>query len=195
MKKDVAMFEKGVIVDFAGVEHPFIVCALSTSAFQNEETSVELVSFDNANGAEIDNYTLPRAVFIGVAVCNPGNDDNPGDTWDEEKGKMIALNKAKGFKADRVEKAVALFATRAGLISEPLVKALLQKEVEHIKEDPECVIPGYNQMKLRYEKAQENKKFIDETPDNIKNLADQYMALDESKRDRLVRLMILMTHE
>lgn len=189
MKKDVAMFEKGVIVDFAGVEHPFIVCALSTSAFQNEETSVELVSFDNANGAEIDNYTLPRAVFIGVAVCNPG------DGWDEEKGKMIALNKAKGFKADKVEKAMALFATRAGLISEPLVKALLQKEVEHIKEDPECVIPGYNQMKSRYEKDQENKKFIEETPDNIKNLANQFRDLDESDRSKLIKFMILTVHE
>lgn len=186
MKKDVAMFEKGVIVDFAGVEHPFIVCALSTSSYQNEKASMELVSYDNETGDAIENYVAPRAVFIGVAVCNPG------DGWDEEKGKMIALNKAKGFKADKVEKAVALFATRAGLISEPLVKALLQKEVEHIKEDPECVIPGYNQMKLRYEEEKEAKKFIEETPDNIKDLAGQFIALDEADKSRMIKFMFLM---
>jgi hypothetical protein len=189
MKKDVAMFEKGVIVDFAGAQHQFVVCALSTSAFQSEEASVELVSFDNASGAEIDNYTLPRAVFIGVAVCNPG------DEWDEEKGKMIALNKAKGFKADKVEKAVALFATRAGLISEPMVKALLQKEVQHIIEDPEYVIKGYNQMKKRYELDQEMKKFIEEAPSNVKELVDQFVALNDKDKETAVNLMFLRANE
>lgn len=192
MKKDVAMFEKGVIVDFVGVEHPFIVCALSTSSYQNEKASMELVSYDNETGEAIENYVAPRAIFIGVAVCNPGNGDKPGDTWDEEKGKMIALNKAKGFKADKIHKSAALFATRAGLISEPLVKALLQKEVEHIKEDPECVIPGYNQMKLRYEEEQEAKKFIEETPDNIKDLAGQFIALDEADKSRMIKFMFFM---
>lgn len=195
MKKDVAMFEKGVIVDFAGVQHPFIVCALSTSAFQNDQYSIELVSYDNADGVEIDNLELPRAVFVGIAVCNPGSGTKPGDEWDEEKGKMIALSKAKGFKADKLQKSAALFATRGGLISEPLVKALLQKEVQHVIEDPEYAIKGYNQMKLRYEREQEKKKFIDETPENLKGMVDQFIALSDEDKDRVATLMFLKIDE
>jgi hypothetical protein len=194
MKKDVAMFEKGVIVDFAGIEHPFIVCALSTSNFQTEEHSVEIVSYDN-DAMEIDSLIIPRAVFIGISVCNPGSGLKSGDEWNEEKGKLIALNRAKGFKADKIEKSAALFATRGGLISEPLVKAILQKEVQHVIEDPEYAIKGYNQMKLRYEREQERKKYIDESPDNLKGLVNQFIALSTEDRERVVTLMFLKADE
>ena len=108
---------------------------------------------------------------------------------------MIALNKAKGFKADRIQKSAALFATRGGLISEPLVKALLQKEVQHVIEDPEYAIKGYNQMKLRYEREQERKKFIDETPENLKEMVDQFIALSDDDKERVATLMFLKTDE
>ena len=191
MKKDVAMFEKGVITDFVGVEHPFVVCALSTSNFN--ETTLRAVSY--SGDLEVDDIEFPRAVFIGISVCNPGSGNKPGDEWNEERGKMIALNRAKSFKADKILKSAAIFATRGGLISEPLVKALLQKEVQHVIDDPECAIKGYNQMKLRYELNQEKKKFIEEAPEELKNLADQVISLSQEDAEKVVTLMFLKVNE
>lgn len=185
MKKDVAMFEKGVIVDFAGVEHPFVVCALSTSSFQTESNIIYITNYDVESNMYDGEADIPRAVFIGVSVCNPT------DEWDEEKGKMIALSKAKGFKPTAPEKSAALFATRAGLISEPLVKALLAKEVQHITEDPGSVIKGYNQMKARYEQEQADKKYIEETPEDLKVLAEQLGNLNSEQLERVLSVAVM----
>ena len=189
MKKDVAMFEKGVIVDFRGAEHPFIVCALSTSAFQNDQYSIELVSYDNVYGGEVDNLEIPRAVFIGISVCNPG------DEWNEEKGKMIALNKAKGFKPQNIRKSAALFATRGGLISESMVSALAKKEVQHVIDDPEYAIKGYNQMKLNYERKQEIKKYIDDTPDSLRELGEKIASLSDEDMSRVINVALIKSDE
>lgn len=190
MKKDVVMYQKGVIVDFKGVEHPFIVCALSTSDLtRNPNYEAYLSVYDT----EIEDYCseveLPRAVFIGVAVCNPG------DEWNEEKGKMIALAKAKGFKPERPEKSAAIFATRAGMISEILVSALLTKEVDHIKEDPECVIPGYNQMKARWEEQLLAKKYLEETPENLRKLGETLSTLKEDEIERVINVALIKSDE
>ena len=179
MKNDIATYQSGVIKDFMGKEHPFIVCALSTCDY-------------NVNGGAFDESTsvgfpveFPRAVFLGVSVCNPN------DEWNEEKGKMIALAKAKGFKARKADKAIALFATRAGLISDVLVSALLVKEVDHIKEDPECAIPGYNQMKRNWEKKQEQKRYIEETREDLRNLAGQLTVLNSEDLERVLTVTAL----
>ena len=191
MKKDVVMYEKGSFVDFQGLEHPFIVCALSTSSFNNDESKVYIVTYDNNDYAQGD-LECPRGLFIGVAVCNPGNGkDKLGDAWDEEKGKMIALAKARGFKPTAPEKSAALFTTRAGMISEPLVKALLAREVEHIKEDPECVIKGYNQMKARWEMKQELEKYLEETPENLLELGNKLSTLKESEIERVINVALI----
>lgn len=191
MKKDIVMYKNGSIVDFQGIEHPFIVCALSTSSFQTEEKSAYLVTYDSNKGEDIADFEFPRAVFIGVAVCKPGDDKTPGDEWDEEKGKMIALARAKGFKHEAPEKSAALFATRAGMISEPLVKALLDREVEHIKSDPESVIKGYNQMKARWEEEQEKKKFLESVPEEIMNLGTKLASLDEESIANVISVALL----
>lgn len=196
MKKDVVMYQKGVITDFQGVEHPFIVCALSTSAY-NEDPDFE-VALSVYSEEEQDYYAdaeLPRAVFIGVAVCNPGNGNKPGDVWNEEKGKMIALAKARGFKFDKPEKSAALFATRAGMISEILVTALLTKEVEHIKDDPECVIPGYNQMKERWERKQAEQRYLQETPENLLKMGEALSTLKEEDIERVINVALIKSDE
>lgn len=192
MKKDVVMYQKGVITDFQGLEHPFIVCALSTSNFNNDEYEVTLSVYDKELEDYMSDADLPRAVFIGVSVCNPGNGiDKPADVWNEEKGKMIALAKAKGFRPDKPWKSAALFATRAGLISEILVSALLTKEVDHIKEDPESVIPGYNQMKARWEAKQEMKKYLEETPEHLLNLGTSLSTLKEDEIERVINVALI----
>lgn len=196
MKKDIVMYKNGSFVDFQGLEHPFIVCALSTSSFNTEENSVELSCYNNENDILEGNMVLPRAVFVGVSICNPGNgSDRPGDMWNEEKGKMIALAKAKGFKAIAPEKSAALFATRAGMISEPLVQALLTREVEHIKEDPECVIKGYNQMKARWEEKQKAAEYIKESPEELIELGSKLATLNESDIERVINIALIKSDE
>lgn len=196
MKKDIVMYQKGVITDFQGLEHPFMVCALSTSNFNNDDYEVNLSVYDAGANDYIAEAELPRAVFIGVSVCNPGNGaDKSGDQWDEEKGKMIALAKAKGFRHDKPWKSAAIFATRAGMISEILVSALLTKEVDHIKEDPEYAIPGYNQMKARWEKKQEQKKYLEETPEELREIGTKLSTLSTEDLERVMGVAIIKFDE
>lgn len=194
MKKDIVMYENGVIVDFQGLEHPFIVCALSTSCFNNEENCVAITAYDN--DMVLGEMVLPRAVFIGVSVCNPGNGiDRLGDSWDEEKGKMIALAKARGFKPTAPEKSAALFATRGGLISEVLVQALLDREVQHIQEDPECVIKGYNQMKSRWELKKKKEEYLKETPSELLEIGSKLATLKGSDIERVINVALIKSDE
>jgi len=189
MKKDIVMYKNGSFVDFQGVTRQFVVCALSTSQFNNDMQEVYLTAYNTDDGTVEGETRLPRAVFIGVAVCNPL------DEWNEEKGKMIALSKARGFKATAPEKSAALFTTRAGMISEPLVQALLTREVEQIKEDPECVIKGYNQMKARWEEKQEMIKYIEETPENLLELGEKLATLKESDIARVINVALIKSNE
>ena len=190
------MYKNGVIVDFQGLEHPFIVCALSTNSFNNEQDSVEITTYNNETGISLGEVTPQRAVFIGVSVCNPGNGTTrPGDVWNEDKGKMIALAKARGFKHTAPEKSAAIFATRGGLISEPLVKALLDREVQHIQEDPECVIKGYNQMKARWEQKQEEAKYLAETPADLLELGTQLATMKEDDIERVINVALIKSNE
>ena len=184
------MYQKGVITDFKGVEHPFIVCALITSYLtHNPDYEVSLSVYDTEMEDYYSEAELPRAVFIGVAVCNPG------DEWNEEKGKMIALAKARGFKPKCPEKSAAIFATRAGMISEILVSALLTKEVDHIKDDPECVIPGYNHMKARWEEQLRAKKYLEETPENLRKIGETLSALKEDEIERVIHVALIKSDE
>lgn len=188
MKKDVAMFKKGVIVDFKGVEHPFIVCALSTSKYNNDEYSVSLDVIENSSLDVVGETDVPRAVFIGVSVCNPI------DGWDENKGKMIAQCKAAGFKATKPFKSAALFATKEGLISTELVEALLNKEVLYIQENPESVIPGYTQMKERFETEQEYKKYLEESPEELRTLGEKIASLSDKEVERVTNIALIKAY-
>lgn len=188
MKKDIVMYKEGSFVDFQGTERKFIVCALSTSNFNNDEQEAYLTVY-NQNGGVEGETLLPRAVFIGISVCNPL------DEWDVEKGKMIAVSKARGFKADAPEKSAALFTTRPGMISEILVQALLNREVEHVQEDPECVIKGYNQMKAQWTKKQELKKYIEEIPENLKELGTTLASLKTEDIAKVINVAIYKSNE
>ena len=186
MKKEVAMYASGSFIDFAGIEHKFIVCALSTSVYGRKEgETAKLLTYDGPwYTVECD---LPRAVFIGISVCNPGDGKGRlGDEWNEEKGKMIAYNKAKGFNVGKPEKSAAIFATRAGLISEELVNALLNREVQHVKDDPESVIPGYNQMARKYQEEQEVQKYISSVPENLVKLGKDLANLTSDEFNQVI---------
>lgn len=189
MKKDIVMYKSGSFVDFQGVERQFVVCALSTSSFNNDDQQVCLSVYDSTELEVIGEHVLPRAVFIGISVCNPS------DEWDEEKGKFVAYHKAAGFKATAPEKSAALFATRAGMINEAVVQALLDREVEHLKEDPGYVIKGYNQMKAKYERNQEAQKYLEETSPELLEFGGKLAALDEEKFARVLNVAMIRSDE
>lgn len=188
MKKDVVMYKNGSFVDFQGVTRQFVVCALSTSNFNTNEQEVAITTYDG-NGIPVGEVVSPRAVFIGISVCNPQ------DQWNEEKGKMIALAKAKGFKLEAPEKSAALFATRAGLISEEMIKAILDREVQHVIDVPGSVIKGYDQMKARWEEEQEMKKYVEETPDNLKALSAELNKLTTAEIERVINVALIQGHD
>lgn len=188
MKKDIVMYKNGSFVDFQGVTRQFIVCALSTSQFDNDSYQAYLGIY-HEDGTLEGEATLPRAVFIGISVCNPQ------DEWDEEKGRMIALSKARGFKATAPEKSAAIFTTRAGMISEPLVNALLTREVEHVKDDPGYVIKGYNQMKAKWEEKQEMQKYLEETPSELLEIGSKLATLKEEDIARVINVALIKSDE
>ena len=82
--------------------------------------------------------------------------------YDEEKGKMIAINKAKQ-NTD-----YALYATLPGMINTAVVDALLKQEVEFIKANPGRVIPGYVDEKEKFEVRQAFDKKVAELNDEEK---------------------------
>lgn len=188
MKKDIVMYKNGSFVDFQGVTRQFVVCALSTSQFNNDSQDVYLTIYDG-DGVIQSELALSRAVFIGISVCNPQ------DEWNEEKGRMIALSKAKGFKASAPEKSAALFTARAGMISEPLVNALLTREVEHVKDDPGYVIKGYNQMKTKWEEKQEMQKYLEETPTELLEIGSKLATLKEEDIARVINVALIKSDE
>jgi hypothetical protein len=118
--------------DFKGLVHKFIVAAVSMPV----DAEIDIYDEDKLigwTGAE-------KAVKLGVAVCNPE------DEYSEEKGKMIAINKARNCDD------YALYATLPGMINTAVVNALIKQEIEFIKNNPVRVIPGYIEEKEKYEK-------------------------------------------
>lgn len=118
--------------DFKGLVHKFVVAAVSMTV----DAEVDLYDEDKLVGWSY----IDKAVKLGVAVCNPE------DEYSEEKGKMIAINKARNCDD------YALYATLPGMINTAVVDALIKQEVEFIKNNPVRVIPGYIEEKEKYEK-------------------------------------------
>ena len=119
-------------VDYKGLTHKFIVAAVS----QPVDARIDIYDEDG----DIDDYSdAQKVIKLGVAVCNPN------DEFDEEKGKMIAINKARNSFD------YAMFAVLPGMINTAVVNALVNQEVIFIKENPGRVIPGYIDEKIKFE--------------------------------------------
>ena len=134
--------------DFRGIIHKFVVAAVSTKV----EAEVEIY-----NDSEVAEW-IPtgKAVKLGVAICNPT------DAFDEEKGKMIAINKARNSSD------YALYATLPGMINTVVVNALVAQEIAFIKNNPARIIPGYIEEKEKFEKRQEFAKKLAELTEEEK---------------------------
>ena len=143
--------------DFRGKVHKFVVAAVSMPV----DAEIEIYGESEV----VDWTSAEKAVKLGVAVCNPV------DEYSEEKGKMIAINKARNSSD------YALYATLPGMINTAVVNALVAQEVEFIKNNPARVIPGYLDEKEKFEKRQEFAKKLAE-------LTEEEKAIYEAMKDR-----------
>jgi hypothetical protein len=152
--------------DFRGKVHKFVVAAVSMPV----DAEIDIYGESEV----IDWTSAEKAVKLGVAVCNPI------DEYSEEKGKMIAINKAKNSSD------YALYATLPGMINTAVVNALIYQEVEFIKNNPARVIPGYLDEKEKFEKRQEFAKKLAELTEEEKAI---YEAMKDHKYPKVEALL------
>jgi len=152
--------------DFRGKVHKFVVAAVSMPV----DAEIEIYGESEV----VDWTSAEKAVKLGVAVCNPV------DEYSEEKGKMIAINKAKNSSD------YALYATLPGMINTAVVNALIYQEVEFIKNNPARVIPGYLDEKEKFEKRQEFAKKLAELTEEEKAI---YEAMKDHKYPKVEALL------
>jgi hypothetical protein len=152
--------------DFRGKVHKFVVAAVSMPV----DAEIDIYGESEV----IDWTSAEKAVKLGVAVCNPV------DKYSEEKGKMIAINKARSTSD------YALYATLPGMINTAVVNALIAQEVEFIKNNPARVIPGYLDEKKKFEKRQEFAKKLAELTEEEKAV---YKAMKDHKYPKVEALL------
>lgn len=162
MKQDVAEYLIDSFVDFKGEEHKIVACALSQPIEKNEDgyklavgwvnEKDEFVCVDDPDYAEVC-----RVISVGISMCHPT------DTFDKEKGKVNAYNKAL-----HDPKCPTIYTKDRGVAGKTLVKAFLKQEVNFLKENPERIIKGYNKMKACFDKKQALKAKVENLSNNEK---------------------------
>lgn len=154
-------------IDYKGLTHKFIIAAVS----QPIDARVNIYDEDG----NIDDYAdVQKVIKLGVAVCNPD------DEFNEEKGKMIAINKAR----NSVD--YAMFAVLPGMINTAVVNALVNQEVIFIKENPGRVIPGYIDEKIKFETR---KAFAEKLASLTEEEKAFYDAIKNHKYPRVEKLL------
>lgn len=142
-------------VDYKGEKHYFIIAAISQNfpkflnidknsnnvKIGNDRTPVfyEVNEYIEGYGTTEYNISITKNLRIGISICNPV------DKFNESIGKAKAIARAR--MSDPV-----LFVKNAGLINSKVVRALLEQESEYLKNNPELLIKGYKESKLRYER-------------------------------------------
>ena len=142
-------------VDYKGEEHYFIIAAISQNfpkflnidknsnnvKIGNDRTPVfyEVNEYIEGYGTTEYSISITKSLRIGISICNPV------DKFNESIGKAKAIARAR--MSDPV-----LFVKNAGLINSKVVRALLEQESEYLKNNPELLIKGYKESKLRYER-------------------------------------------
>lgn len=142
-------------VDYKGEKHYFIIAAISQNfpkflnidknsnnvKIGNDRTPVfyEVNEYIEGYGTTEYSISITKSLRIGISICNPV------DKFNESIGKAKAIARAK--MSDPV-----LFVKNAGLINSKVVRALLEQESEYLKNNPELLIKGYKESKLRYER-------------------------------------------
>lgn len=131
MKRNKVAFVTDKFVDVNGVEHPFVICAVSQEI---ENAGVFHGTIDYPE--HFDEVPVVKALSLGYAICN-----SVEDTFDEKIGRSIAEGRALKY-VDKV-----LFTTASGLINTTSVEAILKQESEFLKNNPELYVKGINKIR------------------------------------------------
>lgn len=181
--KEIVSYRKGQFTDYVGNVHHFVVAAVSTTEPCDPDSDLYLTEYDNAYGDIIDEEPINKALLIGIAICNPR------DEFDEEKGKKIAYNKAVNGKSLHRP---AIYTTRPGYINTAVVEAVLDNIVNYIGKDPGSVIPGYNDAEKKHAKKIEDELFVQNSSEELLNIAEQIKFLSTEDRKKLDKLVDLL---
>lgn len=174
MKQDIAAYLVDSFTDFLGKEHKIVACALSHSPSSNVTIKTMHDPEETIDYSEKDVY---RTVAIGIAVCNPT------DTFDVEVGKRIAY-----YKAANKTDIPRIYVTDKGIITKELVETFLKQQVRFCKENPELLIPGYNQAKTAHEQKVALCKEVENLTPNEKVIFDLAVSgFDFSKYIKLAK--------
>lgn len=144
-KQNKTVYISGKFKDYAGIERPFTMCAVSVG------TELAVVSEDG-----IENFT-PKALYLGLSVVHPEDINRKkkvkvnGTTqevpvYDEEIGQQIAYGKAMNPKS----RLGSVYVDHPGLINTSVVNALLKQESDHFIANPANYIMGYDKARIEY---------------------------------------------
>lgn len=179
--KEKVSYKIGQFTDYLGNVHKFVIAGVSKS-HPGKESEICISEYDLYDGILIDEEVAAKALLIGVAICNPK------DTFDEEKGKKIAYQKAINYENLHHP---ALYTTRPGYINTEVVDALLNNVANYITKDPGSVIPGYDESKKKFNKRAADAEFIANSSESLKNLASSIKELSEEDKENLAKLINL----
>ena len=145
-KGDIAsvQYKTGSFTDYIGQTHEFVVCAVAVV----HDIDLILAEWIRHNGHTaclpvkgIDgDERLFASVYFGVSICNPT------DTFNLERGKQIAYNKALSTKLRQ-----RWVASDTGMIKQPeAIEVFLNLEVQFVASHPEEFIAGYAEAERKY---------------------------------------------
>lgn len=178
--KQVIDYLVGEFTDYKGLVHKVVIASISEelpfyhSHPTHEEEDYSVYHYTESKGQE-DYATVRKALKLGVSVCNPG------DSFNEEKGKKAAIARAKNSSP-------VLYSTKTGIINTPMVKALMQQELDFIYSNPEIIIPGYNDSKARYEYNQKMNAEIAGLSEDEKKCLEILTSSNTNQVDKLTKL-------
>jgi hypothetical protein len=166
-------------IDFKGIEHKVIICALTQTPESNDyDLMVSWVNDHNEVDTEDEIYSVvKRCLSIGIAICNPNDDFN------EELGKKIALSKAEN-------NIPVLVSTEIGVMNKILVNAYMQQEMAFIKKNPGKFIKGYDESEKKFLEHNKLMSEVEQLTTEEKNLVrlllsdDKYFTLAKKLMDK-----------
>lgn len=166
-------------VDYRGRVHHFVIAAISDCFSETISPYVD-VTYECEHGTRMMG-TVAKGIRIGISICNPE------DKFDEEKGALKALARAR--KAE-----IALYASEEGYINTPLVRAFLKQEAEYLKNNPDKYIKGYDDSRKRYLRNQSMKR-LEENFNPVEKVIVEEVTKNPKYLDNVNRYLVWLRNQ
>lgn len=131
--KEIVSYVHGSFNDFMGKEHQITVCGIT------EKTNGSYLTIcETDNDWDGEDFDVEKTLRIGYSICNPI------DTYESDKGEMLACNRARSWNA------IILSTSRPGMFNTATVNFLLNNFLDYIKRSPNSFIKGYKEAEEKY---------------------------------------------